>query len=118
MAVEASLLTNLSPDALRGQSHFSTAQPLSILSYFSRYNFGYRVHELRLWVIRSVQLPVESETALVDSEYADALFWLRIVPRLEEVRFRGELDQTTQEILRTLVFRADGRAVRVVLDED
>jgi hypothetical protein len=50
--------------------------------------------------------------------YADALFWLRIVPRLEEVRFRGELDQTTQEILRTLVFRADGRAVRVVLDED
>jgi hypothetical protein len=55
-----------------------------------------------------VALLASSAEALVDPGFADAIFWIRIFPGLEELRFRGEVDQATELALRSLVFRADG----------
>jgi hypothetical protein len=63
--------------------------------HFQIENFVYRIWDQQLWSIRSVALAASSAEALVNPEFADAIFWLRIFPRLEEVRFRGEIDQMT-----------------------
>jgi hypothetical protein len=80
-------------------------------------NFACRIWDQRLSSIRSVALPASSAEALVNPEFADAIFWLRIFPGLEEVRFMGDIDQATQAALSSLVFRADGRDVWIILEQ-
>lgn len=64
--------------------------------------------------ISSIRVPVKR----TNSPFIDLVFRTLYLPRLKELRFKGLVNEDKRERLRGAKFRADGKAVRIVFEDN